>query len=136
MLLTVSHGNVPEYQDGGERIVHLVTSVARITKACLEFVYTDGHPIIALSEFFQDPSSIAEHVDIPLMSQRQWADTPDDPDRKRRRQAELLVYQSLPWNLIGAIGVINGKMEEEVKAVLANADHKPRVTVRRDWYYD
>lgn len=50
------------------------------------------------------------------MGERYWNDTPEDGDRKRRRQAEFLVYTSLPWRLIEEIGVISRKAAEFARA--------------------
>jgi hypothetical protein len=44
-----------------------------------------------LTDFYDDLNDLKE-VDWNVMTLRIWKDTNDDPDRKRRRQAEFLVY--------------------------------------------
>ena len=69
------------------------------------------------------------------MEARYWYDTIKDPDRKRRRQAEFLVYQTCPWELIHEIGTVNQSMKTAVEGMLQLSQHRPLVVVRRAWYY-
>jgi len=138
MMSRISYRNLPAYTQGQRPLLYLVTSLATITAAGLRFVYTDGHPLAALSDMFDDPDQIAERVDLPLMQARYWKDTEDDPDRERRRQAELLVHQCVPWEVIEEIGVMDEPIKTRVEELLAGASGAfpaPRVIVRSGWYY-
>ena len=99
----------------------------------MRFVYTDGHPLAALSDTFDDPDRIAERVDLPLMRARYWKDTEDDLDCERRRQAELLVHERVPWEVIEEIGVMDATIKTRVEEILSStsgAAYAPRVIVR------
>ena len=100
----------------------------------LPFVFTDGHGVMAMSEFFDDLNELDE-VDWEIMEAQYWADTYDDPDRKRRRQAEFLIYNRLPWYTISEIGVSNEKTQSEVQDIIRDAAHQPPINLRRNWYY-
>jgi len=69
------------------------------------------------------------------MQERYWKDTEDDPDRERRRQAELLVHDRVPWEVIEEIGVMDTRIKARVEELLSRTAHVPPVTVRPDWYY-
>lgn len=69
------------------------------------------------------------------MQERYWNDTPEDPDRKRRRQAEFLVYSRVEWPAMIGFGVIDSRVEARVNAILAEHDVTALVRVRRQWYY-
>lgn len=69
------------------------------------------------------------------MSAQYWADTDDDLDRKRRRQAEFLVHQRFPVTLIHAIGVMDQHRKSETEALLAGLGLAIPVSVQRGWYY-
>ena len=121
-------------QQGGQRyMIHLETH-AKTAYSAGQCVFTDGHPIMALSEFYSDLKEIT-NIDWPLMGSQQWANTTDDPDRKRRRQAEFLVLESLPWTCIERIGVLNSKASAYIEKLIETAEHKPAISVEPNWYY-
>lgn len=134
MLYTISRGNVEGHEDGQQAVVHLVSSVQKVQDAGLDFVFTDGHGIMVLTEFFENLDDL-DQVDWEIMNQRYWFDTGEDTDRKRRRQAEFLVHTQFPWNSIEEIAVMNEDVKIQVGRVLAGAAYKPDVVVRRAWYY-
>jgi hypothetical protein len=102
----------------------------------LGFVFTDGHGIMVFTAFYDDLSRLDE-VDWQMVRQRYWADTDEDPDRKRRKQAECLIYKFCPWALVRTIGVMSARMQQRVEALLdaTNPQHRPVVQVKRGWYY-
>ena len=59
-----------------------------IAAAKAGFVFTDGHAIMQLSKFYDDLGYLTE-IDWDIMEEKYWRDTIEDPDRKRRRQAEF-----------------------------------------------
>ena len=84
---------------------------------------------------FYDSLDDLANVDFDLMQATMWNDTLGDGDRKRRRQAEFLVHQFLPWQLINGIAVINADMQQQVQEILQEMNRNKRVEVRRHWYY-
>lgn len=134
MLYAIHQGNVPTYSEGQESLIYLVSTVEAVQQANLSFVFTDGHGIMALTQFFDDPADLNQ-VDWQVMALKYWFDTPEDNDRKRRRQAELLVHQFFPWQLITEIGVMHHSVKAEVEKCLQTTTHQPEVILRRNWYY-
>jgi hypothetical protein len=134
MLFTISRGNVEGFTGGQGSIVHLVSTVQAVRAAGLGFVFTDGHGIMAFTDFYDD-LTLLDEVDWPLMRARYWADTDDDLDRKRRRQAEFLVHQRFPVGLIQEIGVMDRQRKAETEALLAACGLAIPVSVRPGWYY-
>ena len=133
MLYSIAMGNVAGASQSA--IVHLMTTVEAVGAAGIQYVFTDGHATMAVSAFFGDPRHL-DQIDWPLMQAQYWNDTQAEPDRKRRRQAEFLVYQFLPWKLIAYVGVRSEPVKAQVDAVLqAHGGHHPPVAVRPEWYY-
>lgn len=130
MLYAIHKGNVPNCPEGQQPIVHLVSEVQKLVEAGLRFVFTDGHGIMALTNFYEDLSNL-DAVDWELMNAQYWADTDDDPDRSRRRQAEFLVHDFFPWNLVTEIGVFSDKVKRQVETIGSSLS----VRTRRAWYY-
>ena len=60
-----------------------------------------------------------------------------DTSIKEGKQAEFLVYESFPWELVEQIGVLDASNRQKVETALQKAadPHEPQVSVRRNWYY-
>lgn len=56
-------------------------------------------------------------------------------DVKEGKQAEFLVEQAFPWQLVERIGVYSEANVGRVSAAMQGAAHRPRIEIRREWYY-
>lgn len=135
MLYALKQGNVDSFHGDQERLIYLVARIRDVAERGLDFVFTSGHPIMALSEFFNDLSRLENDVDGSVMVARYWNDTREDPDRKRRRQAEFLIYKKLPLQLIFEIGVYNKETKARVKKLLNKYQLQIDCRVKRQWYF-
>ncbi len=133
MLYYISR-NVHIYPEGQGPLVYLVSSIQAIQEAELPFAFTDGMPIMMLSNFYDDTADL-NRVDWNLMRSTWWNDTPEYPDRQRRREAEFLVHQSCPWELVEEIVVRTEQIRDRVQDILGAADHQPLISIRSGWYY-
>ncbi len=131
MLCAIHWGRVPTCPDGQNSIVHIVSDAQRVKDAGLDFVFTDGHGIMDLTSYFDNLAKL-DAVDWGIMQARYWADTLDDPDRSRRRQAEFLVRDSFPFGLVTKIGVLNTKSQVQVQNLIGSS---LPISVERGWYY-
>ncbi len=134
MLYAIKMGKVEGRSASQTDIIYLVSSAEAIKAAKIGFVFTDGHGIMTLSEFYDDLSMLAE-IDWDIMKEKYWRDTSEDPDRKRRRQAEFLVYNKFSWDLVEEIGVMNKRMQLKTADTISIASHKPPINLKPDWYY-
>jgi hypothetical protein len=57
------------------------------------------------------------------------------PDVKEGKQAEFLLHNFLPWELVEQIGVQSRPLEEQTAQLLQAAAHQPPVRRRPEWYY-
>ena len=135
MLYTIHKGNVPGYQHGQTSIIHFLVEIEAIAKSDLAFVFTDGHPIMAKSNFYEDIQQLYYIIDWELMESKYWHDTDEDNSRKRRRQAEFLIHKFCPWTLVKEISVINNDVKIKVQKILQHLDNQPVVKRRYDWCY-
>ncbi len=129
MLYVVSRGH-DDYREGQYPIVHLVSSTKTIEAIGRPWLFTDRHADLGYANQFDSLDRLNE-VDWTVMPLTYW----NDPEIKERRQAEFLVHDWCPWEAIEVIGVIDHEVAALANAAIAEADHKPRVEVRRDWYY-
>lgn len=134
MLLPIKSGRVPQYQSGQDEIVHLVTDFPMVSQLSLSWVFTDGHAIMGLTDFYNIPDDFGQ-IDWDVVGSNDWRDTLEDNDRKRRKQAEFLVYGSFPWTGVKWIVTISEEVKAQVESILQDAVHKPQIVVKRNFYY-
>lgn len=135
MLYQLMTNQVPGYTAGQGPLVYLVASAQQIANAGHGFVFYDGHALASLSTCFDDLSAL-DQVDWTATQARQWTSV-DDPDLQRRKQAEFLVHQALPWDLVRGIVVLNAESGARVDALLTAAapQHRPALAINPEWYY-
>lgn len=133
MLYAIAHGYVEAYQGDQASIVHLVSSV-EVLASTPGFVVTDGHPISPLSSQF-DSADVLDTLDWGIMAEQYWADTDQDGDRKRRRQAEFLVPRRVPFEAVCLVGAMTQATATRASALLHGVAARPPVSIRPDWYY-
>lgn len=134
MLYAIKQGRVEGLKGNQDQIVYLVTRTDIIKDAGLLFVFTDGHAIMYFSDFYNDLSDINQ-VDWSIMKEKFWNDTVDDPDRKRRRQAEFLIHQFIGLEHFLGIAVRNKKMKENVDDILSKHSIELPVLIKPDYYF-
>lgn len=135
MLLQLATGRVKGFSGKQRDIVYCVSSIQNIQAAGLEFTFTDGHGIVAFTSFFTDLADL-DKVDWEMVRQDFWADTREDNDRQRRKQAEFLVKDHVPVSSLLGFAVADDAMKSAVEALLAQyPQHNIPTAVRRHWYY-
>ncbi len=82
------------------------------------------------SQFFDDPARL-DRLNWEAIAANDWR----DPDTKEGKQAEFLIEERFPWELVELIGVINAQVAGQVEEKIKEAEHRPEVVIRPDWYY-
>jgi hypothetical protein len=136
MMSAISNGKVEKCSSNTTRLVYLVSSLDRVQESGLGFVFSDGHATKAFTKIYADLASLNK-IDWPLMQQKYWYDTDEDPDRRRRRQAEFLVHEMFPWECVEYLAVRTSDMKRRLDKYLTDEWSrriKP-VKVRSSWYF-
>ena len=118
-------------------MVYLVSSAEAVAQSDRVWCFTDGHAVEGVTEFFDGIEELPK-VDWNAVRTWKWGGKwmLADPDIKRRKQAEFLVHERLPLELIEQIGVMNSAMAEKVTGLLREAGQTLRVTVQLEWYHN
>ncbi|WP_290661505.1 DUF4433 domain-containing protein [Ignavibacterium sp.] len=117
-----------------ENIIYLVSSIEKLISSGIKFVFTDGHSYAGFTRFFNNPNDLKE-IDWKTVRSNSWKNTPEDSDRKRRKEAECLVYRELPLKNIIEIGVYNKMAYEYISSVLEKNELKIPIYIKPQWYY-
>lgn len=134
MLYLIAQANHPElkYHGGQDPIVHLEANLrATVTWADEEgrrCAFTGSN---AGSRYFDDWCDLErlDEIDWETVHATQWKEC------KEGKQAEFLVEQQFPWQLVTRIGVRSIETRDRAVDALRGCGHVPRVEVRPDWYY-
>lgn len=136
MLFLIARANHPAlvYRGGQDPIVHLVADLRQTVRwaddSGLRWAFTLTN---AGAGYFEDRCTLDAlgDIDWDAVKARDWR----DPMVKENKQAEFLVENRFPWQLISRIGVMTEATRRQVAKALAESEHQPSVAVKRDWYY-
>ncbi len=134
MLYEIQRGFQVGKKEPGE-IIYFVSSIKKIKDEGCKYVFSDGHAAAYSSQFFAKYSEL-KNIDWNIINSKYWFDNDEDPDRKRRKQAEFLVYSHVPLDAVIGIGVYNEKVKNDVEALLQSCNIKNLIVkVKEDYYY-
>lgn len=138
VMLYVIHQNLDRvsdlsFQGGQDNIIHLESSFQTAIDFAnannLKWVFTDSN---AGSNYFQDSNDLnllTHFLDFKAINARQWNAC------KEKKQAEFLIENLFPFELIERIGVKSIKVQQSVADLLKDTDFSPSIEVKTDWYY-
>jgi len=135
MLFSISRGNVPGVSADQDPLVYLVACAEEFKPPA--FVVTDGNAAGGLTSHYGTHADIAVRVDAQLMQAVYWNNTDEDGDRKRRRAAEFLVHDFVPWARIKALATRTRATQLAAEALFKRLKlkHRPAVSVESGWYF-
>lgn len=136
MIYLIHRANHAElgYRAGQEPIVHLecdlVAVVQRAEREQRKWSFTLSNAGASYAEF---QSSLDRLGDINWDAVAATDFRP--PPIKEGKQAEFLVHEFVPWDLVVRIGVHSAAMAAKVAGEISAAPHQPRIDVVPEWYY-
>lgn len=136
MLYILHRGNHPDldYRGGQQPIVHLEADLKDAVKWADEharyWAVSDRNAGTYYVSFYDDLADLTE-INWDAVVATDWR----DPTIKEGKQAEFLMLDSFPWELVDKVGVIDQRTLTDVNRILREAEHKPLVSIQRDWYY-
>ena len=134
MLYEIQRGYNKVIKRHPSEIIYLVTTFDEVKNAGLSFVFTDGHAYHNFTQFFKHESEL-KHVDWSAVYLKKWNETEEDPDRKRRKQAELLIHKELPLELIKAFFTYDDAARQKILSIFGKHGFTCSVLVKPQWYY-
>ena len=136
MLYVIDCANHPElaYRGGQGPIIHLEADLQRV----VTWADANGRRwAFSLSNAGAVYAQFRRH--LQQLDQVNWsavaANDFRSADVKEGKQAEFLVHQSFPWELVDRIGVSSRGMAQLVANAIQGLAHRPRIEIRPDWYY-
>ncbi|RMG31028.1 MAG: DUF4433 domain-containing protein [Bacteroidetes bacterium] len=98
------------------------------------YVFTDGHARTRLSRFFNQDDDFSQ-LDWDVINSKEWYNTEEDPDRKRRKQAELMVKGSVPVECIRYLLTYNEWSKTLVERMVEAENLNIPVHIKKTFYF-
>lgn len=136
MLYILNRGNHPDitYRGGQRPILHLQADVEKVVRWArrkrVRWAFSTRNAGTRYCQFRNSVEKLDE-IDWKAVA----SDDFRDQAVKDGKQAEFLVHECFPWDLVEKIGVLDKKVTERVEEIIAEADHQPTVSVERAWYF-
>lgn len=134
MLFVVCRG-YGHYKGGAGPLVHLGVVLGDIIDAGLTWCASDGNAAATFTEFSSAVGELGSFVDFDLLCQRDWYNTTDDPDRKGRRSAEVLVLGAVPLELVSYVCASTEQTLATAQGLLNSVGGVRDYRVKPEMYY-
>ena len=136
MLYVIYRRNHPQlkYLGGQEEIIHLEADLTSVVQWADEnqrrWAFTLSNAAANYAQFFSEWSQLDE-IDWEAVASTDFR----NEDTKEAKQAEFLVYQSFPWQLVERIGVHSEAIAHKALAAMREAAYEPKLGISKRWYY-
>lgn len=136
MLYILNRGDHPgiTYRGGQRSMLHLQADVNRVVRWAkgngIRWAFSTRNAGAYYCKFYKSLANL-DAINWTAIANIDFR----DKAVKDGKQAEFLVHESLPWELVEKIGVMDNKVAERVEQIIAGANHRPTVRVEREWYF-
>ncbi len=98
-----------------EDLVYVVVKIDTVVEQGWDCIFTDGHAVTEITSFYakEDLPRLSELVKVEDVYARFWKDD-NDLDLGRRKQAELLIKDEIPFSAISGFFVYNELAENKL----------------------
>lgn len=136
MLYILHRGNHPDlnYSEGQQPIVHLEADLQRVAEWADSEQRGWAFSLQNAGAYYARFHTGLDDLRLVNWSAVRTTDFRDSAV-KEAKQAEFLVHERFPWELVETIGVCNDSTREAVTEVIKDAAHQPKVVVKSGWYY-
>ena len=136
MLYVIHRANHPRltYRGGQEPIVHLEADLHNViqwaTGNGVRWAFSLSNAGASYAEYRSQTSEL-DQLDWGAIAARDFRPV----EVRGPKQAEFLLYERFPFDLVDRIGVKSVAVQAKASAAVAGAGHRPPVAVRPDWYF-
>lgn len=136
MLYVIHKANHPEltYRGGQGPIVHLEADLHRVVAWAEANGRRWAFSLSNAGAYYAQFRSRVE--DLAELDWAAIAATDFRPQEvKEAKQAEFLVHERFPFELIDRVGVLSAEVQARARRSIAGGTHLPVVEMRREWYF-
>lgn len=136
MLFVIYRGNHPElsYHGGQGPIVHLESNLTHVIEWANDndqpWAFTLSNAGAFYTQFRNDLADL-DDIDWPAVKALDFR----EPEIKEGKQAEFLLKDFFPWELVSRIGVSSATVLDAALSATETANHQPPIQIMTNWYY-
>jgi hypothetical protein len=134
MMYNIHTGRGDVRQVSNTDIVILVSTLHRVAKLGLPFIFTDRHAYPVTANYYNTLESL-NAIDWPLLQERNFQRDANDPEKVERYQAEALIHRHMPVDaLIGAVCYtqqVKQELQEQAEGLAVALD----IRCLPKWYF-
>ena len=140
MLYLIYQANHPElaYCGGQGPIVHLEADLRQVVAWAEQngqrWAFTLSN---AGASYFEDRCDLEQlgEINWAAIQNNGWGYRGTAQSVREGKQAEFLIEDQFPWDLVSHIGVESQLVYDQVSAALQASEHKPPIEIKSAWYY-
>ncbi len=131
-LFYINNHSEIEYHGGQYPIIHLEADLYRVVQWAnannKKWAFTLSN---AGAYYFEDRADLAQlnEINWNAVNTQYWSEC------RESKQAEFLIEEQFPLELVEQIGVYSQQYLQRVNNDFINVNHQPRIEVKREWYY-
>ncbi len=136
MLFVIYKANSPDlaYKGGQNPIVHMEFDMRRVVEWAearnRKWAFSLSNAGARYTEFRSDLADL-DQLDWPAINASDFRSR----DIAERKQAEFLIHERVPFNLVERIGVRSRDIEAQVEDVLNTLTDRPSIETLPRWYF-
>ena len=134
MLLNIKTGWGGIRKRSNEEIVIMASSLRRLERDVVRFVFTDRHAYLEAARFSSDLSEL-NRIDWKKLQERDFKKDTDDPGKLERYQAEALIHRLMPIDALRGLACYTDLTASSVRRMLDDRGLKIKVVVKPGWYF-
>lgn len=121
-------------QRANDEIVILVSSLRRIDKLDLRYLFTDSHAYYQWSNYYDDLTDL-DKIDWSVLQRRDFRRDPDDLAKFERYQAEALIHEHCPVEALAGVICHTEAVRLDIKQQIMDRGLELKVIARPRWYF-
>ena len=115
-------------------IIILVSSIWKLQKEEVPFVFSDRHAYLNAARFFDDTAQL-DQIDWDLLQRRDFKRDPNDPAKFERYEAEALVRTHVPTKALLGLACYDFETRDRITQATEQVSVTLKTVVQPSWYF-
>ncbi|OKP02748.1 hypothetical protein Xedl_02159 [Xenorhabdus eapokensis] len=121
-------------QRPNNEIIILVSSLHKLNKLDVPFIFTDSHAYYMWSNFYSNVADL-DKIDWDIIQSKDFKRDPDDLAKFERYQTEALIHNYCPVEALIGIVCYSEKDKQYLEKLIKQSGHNVQVIARPGWYF-